>query len=90
MAPFEFAKLGCKYKGVQGAECRRAPLAFWKSLKWKNKHHHTDPWENYPKVIYGIAIFEFVIALGNFKRNEGSNWKITTTPKLEGGNAKWT
>ena len=44
--------------------------------------------KNYPKVLYGIAIFEFGIALGNFKRNEGPICKITTIQKLEGAKFK--
>ena len=49
MASFEFTKHSCKYKGVQGTECKIAPLAFWKKLKWQKKYHHTDPWRILPQ-----------------------------------------
>ena len=88
MASFEFAQHSCKCKGIQGYECKSAPLAFWKKLKWKNTYHHADPWKKLPQNHIWYATFEFWEALCKNKRNEGPICKFTTTPNLEGAKCK--
>src|SRR4051812_36069575 len=49
MVAFEFANTVTNSTEVQGVECKIAPHASWKRVKWLNHYHHATPCEKLPK-----------------------------------------
>ena len=75
-------------KEFRGMRVNVHHLHFGKSSDGKTNITTLILGENYPTVIYGIAIFEFWEALAKIKRNGGPSWKFTITPNLEGSKCK--
>src|SRR3954468_13649236 len=71
MVAFEFANTVANSTEVQGAECKIAPHASWKRVKWLNHYHHATPGEKLPKFHIWHGQFEFG---SNFDKSS-KNWQ---------------
>ena len=71
MVPFEFANTVANSTGVQGAECKNYTTCIWKRLKRLNLITMQLLVKNYPRIIYGMAIFEFGQNLIKNKERKG-------------------
>jgi len=88
MVPLEFANTVANSTEVQGAECKFAPQAFLKRLKWLNHYHHATPWEKLPQRHIWHGHFEFGQNLIKTKKRKGVKLQNYHTSIVRGAKCK--
>ena len=91
MAPFEFANAVTNSTGVQWAECKNCTACFWK--KGSNDQRIITMQllvKNYPRIIYGIAMFGFGQNLDKAKERKGVKLQNYHTSIFRGGKVQNT
>ena len=88
MATFEFTNIVANSDDLQGLSAGLYWLHFKKGSNGQTIITMQFPGRNYPKNIYGMAIFEFGQNLIKTKEKEGLNCKFTTPQLLEGAKCK--
>ena len=88
MAPFEFANSVANTDEFRGLSAKLHHLHFEKGSNGKTSLTMLTLGKKIPQTHIWYAIFQFGIALGKNKRNEGSICIITTTAKVEGATCK--